>query len=167
VWRLIRRGNSLPIDPDLAADDSSQPAAEHRPSGPAADRRNPVTLASVAAGGFIGASARYEVGLMFPVAAASFPVTTFLINTSGAFALGVILALILERLPTSRHLRPFACVGVLGAWTTMSTLATESAVLIKGGFVPLALLYMAATAVGGVAATAVGIALSRPRQVVP
>lgn len=165
-WRLIGRYDRLPIDPDLAPDDPSEPAVGHRLTKVAVHRRDPAILVSIGAGGFLGAVGRYEMGLAFPVAAGAFPFTTFAINTSGAFALGVVLTFILERLPPNRYLRPFMCVGVLGAWTTMSTLATESAVLMKDGHLPIALIYLAATVVCGVGATAIGIALIRRRELV-
>ena len=113
------------------------------------------------AGGFLGALARYELGLAWPTAAGHFPWTTFSINVSGAFVLGLTLTLLLERVGSTRYVRPFFCVGVLGAWTTMSTLAVESDLLVKDGHATTALVYILATLVVGVSATWVGVALAR------
>jgi CrcB protein len=118
-------------------------------------------LAAVAAGGFLGALARYELGLAWPTAAGQFPGTTFAINVSGAFLLGLVLTLLLERFGPTRYVRPFFCVGVLGAWTTMSTFAVEGDLLVKDGHAATALLYVLATVVVGVAATWVGVAVAR------
>lgn len=154
----------LPIDPDLDVDDPGEPTRTHRPSAVRVHRRDPAVLCAIAVGGFLGALARYGVALSFPAAAGGFPLTTFAINASGAFTIGVVLTVILERLPPNPVLRPLLCVGFLGAWTTVSTFATESAVLIKDGFLLTALAYMGATLIAGVSATALGIAIGRCRR---
>jgi CrcB protein len=90
-------------------------------------------------------------------------VSTFVINSSGAFGLGLLLSTALARMdsPVWRYLRLFGCVGVLGAWTTMSTVAVESDTLVRGGSAALAAAYLAATMVAGVAAAAAGTATGR------
>ena len=118
-------------------------------------------VAAVTAGGFLGALGRYEVGLAWPARAGRFPAATFTINTSGAFVLGLLLTVILNWFPDSRYLRPFFCVGVLGAWTTMSTLAAETDLLVRGGRPAIAAGYVAATLVAGVTATVAGASLAR------
>ena len=54
-------------------------------------------------------------------------------NVSGSFVLGLFMALILERFPPTRYLRPFVATGFLGAYTTYSTFAVESDLLVKQG----------------------------------
>jgi CrcB protein len=136
----------LPIDPDLDA---------------AARRADPKVIGSIGLGGFLGALARYEVGLALPTRAGGFPTATFLTNTSGAFVIGLMLTVILERFPSHPYLRPLTCIGFLGAWTTVSTFVTESAVLVKDGHASVAVAYMVATIVCGLSGTTVGIALAR------
>ena len=118
-------------------------------------------MLAVGAGGFLGALGRYELGLAWPTRAGHFPWTTFTINVSGAFLLGLVLALLLERGGSTRYVRPFFCVGVLGAWTTMSTFAVEGDLLVKDGHVATALVYVVATVVVGVSFTWIGVALAR------
>jgi CrcB protein len=101
------------------------------------------------------------LGLAWPTASGHFPWATFTINVSGAFLLGLVLTLLLERVGATRYVRPFFCVGVLGAWTTMSTFAVEEDLLIKEGHVAIAVAYVVATVVVGVAATWVGVAVAR------
>jgi fluoride exporter len=156
----------LPLDPDL--DTGSGPAAaagSHRRSPLPVRRSHPAVLAAVAVGGAVGALARYEVELAWPVGSGHFPVATFVINTSGAFLLGLILTVSMERerkwTPAWRYLRLFACVGVLGAWTTMSTVAVESDTLIRGGDGALALGYLVATMAAGIGAAGAGMAAGR------
>jgi CrcB protein len=136
-------GARLPIDPDLERN------------------RQPDVLAAIALGGFIGTVGRYELGLAWKPPAGGFPWATFTINTSGALLLGLILTLVLERLGPTRYVRAFFCVGVLGAWTTMSTFAVESDLLIKDGHLTTALAYAAATVCIGLAATWLGTVIAR------
>ena len=89
------------------------------------------------------------------------------INVSGAFLLGLVLTLLLERGVAARYVRPFFCIGVLGAWTTMSTFAVDGDVLLKDGHVLTALIYVLATVIVGVAATSVGVALARAFDPLP
>jgi CrcB protein len=116
-------------------------------------------LAAIAAGGFLGALARYELGLAWPTAAGHFPATTFTINVTGGCLLGILFTILGAR--PSRYLRPFLGVGVLGAWTTMSTFAVEADLLIRGGHLLTSVGYIVATVVAGVAATVLGVAMTR------
>jgi fluoride exporter len=126
----------------------------------------PEAVATVAAGGFLGALGRYELGLAWPAGPGGFPAATFTINTSGSFLLGLVLTVLLDRFPANRYLRPFVCVGVLGAWTTMSTLAAETDLLVRDGHLAIAIGYVAATLGAGIGATVVGIGVARllPRR---
>jgi CrcB protein len=57
--------------------------------------------------------------------------------------------------------RPFLIVGILGGWTTYSTLAVDAVVLAKDGHAGAGVLSLAATLVGGLALVAGGHALGR------
>jgi CrcB protein len=165
----FRRGwtgadDPLPIDPDLSPEDLGEPSATHRPGPRDRSRTHPGVLAAVAVGGFFGTLARYSVGLAWPTHSGHFPTATFLINTSGAFLLGAVLTYLLEHRPVFPGLayaRPFVATGVLGGWTTYSTLVVGTDTLGRAGDLGTAATYLAATLVGGVVATTVGIALGR------
>jgi CrcB protein len=116
---------------------------------------------AVGLGGALGATGRYEVGLRWPVLAGHFPTSTFVVNTTGAFAIGVVLAILLARYPDHRYARPFLGVGVLGGWTTMSTLAVEADLLVRDGHAGTAVAYVAVTTAAGLVATAIGVAAGR------
>lgn len=163
---MARRGEPmpdahLPIDPDLAPDDGSQPAVPG--TGPASARNRhrrrtkPTVLAAIAVGGALGAPARYGVAQWVRTAPDAFPWATFLTNVSGSFALGLILALILERFPPTKYLRPFIATGFLGAYTTYSTFAVETDMLVKDGRFLLALTYAGASLLAGFLAAWAGI----------
>src|ERR1700733_13398407 len=86
-WRRASSGSDeqWPIDPDLAPDDPAHPSSDHRRSADPGHRLHPRVLVGIAAGGFIGAIARYGLGRAWPVHPGAFPWSTFVINSSGAF----------------------------------------------------------------------------------
>jgi CrcB protein len=88
----------------------------------------------IAVGGFLGAIARYRLGLWIGTRVRSpFPWHTWLINISGAFALGVWLSTIhATSYETAWHhvTHPFT-TGFLGAYTTFSTFSVETVQLLK------------------------------------
>ncbi len=118
-------------------------------------------LAAVAVGGVVGSLGRWAVGLALPHATGTFPWGTFVVNVSGAFAMGVLVAFLVGRPGTHRLARPLLGVGVLGGWTTFSALAVEAVGLGSGAHVQLALGYVAATFLVGTLAVGAGTALGR------
>lgn len=114
-------------------------------------------VVAVALGGALGAPARYGLAELVPAATGGFPWATFVTNVTGSFALGLVLALVLERFRSIRYLRPFVATGFLGAYTTYSTFAVEIDLLVRDGRGALALAYVAASLVAGLAAVGAGI----------
>jgi fluoride exporter len=112
--------------------------------------RRTVTL--VAAGGVIGALARYGLGLAFPVAPGAFPWTTFAINVSGCLLIGLLISLV----GTHPALRPLLGTGVLGGYTTFSTYIVDAHRLLRLDETGLALLYLGGTVVSALLATYAG-----------
>src|SRR5437868_983593 len=98
----------VPIDPDLDPADPGEPAVGRRAlGGPRSFRAQPDVLAAIAAGGALGAPARYGIAQVIHVAKDTFPWSTFWTNVSGSLALGFILVLVIERYPPTRYVRPF------------------------------------------------------------
>lgn len=157
------RGPELPVDPDLDGADQAAPGADHYRAarGAARGRADPGVLGAIALGGALGAPARYGVAQLIHVAPDSFPWATFWTNISGSFALGLVLALLLERFPPSRYVRPFVATGFLGAYTTYSSFAVETVLLVKDGHACLGLGYAAASLVGGFVVAWAGIWAAR------
>ena len=118
-------------------------------------------IAAIAVGGALGAPARYGVAQVVHVGAHGFPWATFWTNVSGSFALGVVLALVLERFPPTRYVRPLVATGILGAYTTYSTFAVETDLLVKDGHAATGLAYAAASLVTGLVAIWAGLVCAR------
>jgi CrcB protein len=118
-------------------------------------------MAAVALGGALGASARWVVATSWPVALDRFPTTTLAVNLIGAFCLGLVVAGLLERQPSAPVTHSLLGTGVLGAFTTFSTLTVEAVVLVDAGQVLRAGTYLAVSLVAGVAVAAAGLALGR------
>jgi CrcB protein len=152
----------IPIDPDLAPDDSAEPSVVHRRlPRHRHGRAQPGVLAAIAAGGMLGATARYELAQALPTPPGHFPWATFWTNMSGSFALGFLLVLLLERFPPTRYLRPFLATGILGAYTTMSTFLVETAVLLKDDHVATGLVYGIGSVLVGLFLAYAGIVTAR------
>ena len=124
-------------------------------------RTDPVRLLAVAAGGMVGATARWSISVAWPVSLDEFPTTTLAINLVGSFLLGLVVAGLLERRPPAPVTHTFLGTGLLGAFTTFSTLTVEAVVLVDAGQVWRAGVYLAVSLVAGVAVAASGLALGR------
>ena len=116
-------------------------------------------IVAVAAGGAVGGTLRYAFILAFPVDPGAFPWVIFWENVIGAFALGLILVLVLERWRLPWDVRSFLTVGVLGSFTTFSNYTLDVVMLASDGAVALALAYSGASALAGLTAAALGMRL--------
>jgi CrcB protein len=121
----------------------------------------PRILLAVALGGGLGASARYGLGVAFAQnTPPEFPWVTLVVNLTGAFALGLLLTLVLEVWPPTRYVRPFVGIGVLGGFTTFSSLVVGSSRLIDAGQAPLSIAYLVTSLTAGMLSCAIGYALA-------
>jgi CrcB protein len=88
----------------------------------------------VGLGGFLGANARYALGLWVVGRFGSgFPLHTLLINVTGSLAIGAVLVLLTERLVVDPAWRLLLVVGFLGGYTTFSSYTFEALVLAEEG----------------------------------
>ena len=122
---------------------------------------SPAVLLTIALGGALGTVARFLLSTTFSDTARQFPTTTLLINLSGSLAIGLLVPLVDNFAKRAPLVRPFLIVGILGGWTTYSTLAVDAVVLAKDGHAVTALLSLAATLVGGLALVPLGHAAGR------
>ena len=114
------------------------------------------TVALVGLGGAAGTLARYALGRLAPVAPGTFPTTTFTINVTGAFVLGLLLGVIARTRPTDQIWRPLLGIGFLGGYTTFSTFAVETTQLVRAHAAAVAVAYVIASVVAGLLAARLG-----------
>jgi CrcB protein len=116
----------------------------------------------VAVGAMLGANLRFVVGIWaadrFGV---DFPYGTFIVNVSGAFAIGLLLAFISERIGIDPLWRLFFATGFLGGYTTFSSYAWETLALAESGNWGPALVYVFGSNVIGFAGVWLGATLAR------
>jgi len=146
----------LPIDSDLTETDIGTlgEVRAHRPV-----HMHPGFVLVVITGGVFGALARYGFSTVLP-APGGWPLPTLIINLTGALLLGVLLEALVRRGPDAgrlRVIRLLAGTGFMGAFTTYSTLALDTNTLLGAGRTTDALIYVAATLLGGAIATMAGI----------
>jgi CrcB protein len=120
-------------------------------------RRELPVLVAIAAGGVLGALARYAIASGNETV---FPWRTFAINVSGCLAIGVLLVVITEARSTHRLVRPFLGTGLLGGYTTFSTYAVETERLLSGHLL-VAAAYLVGTALAALLAVQSGVVVTR------
>ena len=117
-------------------------------------------LLIVAAGGALGAVARYGVGRWLP--AAGWPWPTLTVNVVGGLLMGVLAGWLAFRGGAQGEtIRLFAAVGLLGGFTTFSAFSLEAALMIEKRQFALASGYVAASVVLSVAALFLGLMIAR------
>lgn len=127
---------------------------DHRPSRL---RWGPIGL--VALGGAIGTAVRAVLADLLP-AVGGISWTILAINVVGAFCLGLLLEVLARRGPDvgrRRAVRLFVGTGVLGGFTTYSTLADDTARLLDDGRWGAGAGYALLTVVLGLAAVVAGL----------
>lgn len=113
----------------------------------------------VAAGGFVGAPARYMLDRAVTQRLESdLPWGTFFVNLSGSLLLGLLIALSLKG-HLSGPAKALLATGFCGAYTTFSTFTFETVRLVQDGRMLHAATNAAASAAVGLAAAAAGFAL--------
>lgn len=136
------------------------------PDAPSAIRRALPTARQVGgvwAGGVIGCGLRALVELALP-AGSGMPWGTLAVNLIGAFALGLLLELLLlagDDSGVRRRLRLTVGTGLLGGFTTYSSLAVESVELLRAGAAGAALGYAALSLTAGTILAWAGIAAAQ------
>jgi CrcB protein len=117
----------------------------------------------VVLGGAAGSLARYGIGEWLNPGH-ELPVGTLLVNVTGSFALGALLAVLALRGDDSgarREARLLLGTGLLGGYTTYSALAVETETLLRDGRVALGTAYAIGSVVLGVLAAAAGASAGR------
>lgn len=153
--------------PNTAAGLNAAPRSRPgRRSGPARGRRRGHiaqldVLAVIAAGGVLGAEARYGVARLLPHTPADFPWATLVVNALGCLSIGVLMVVVTEVTRPHRLARPFLGVGVLGGFTTFSTYTVDVQRLLLAARPGIALGYLLGTLAAALVAVWLGATATR------
>ena len=124
-------------------------------------------LLAVMVGGALGSGVRYAVaGLWLAPATHGFPWGTLVVNVTGSLALGF-LARYVGPAHESQALLLFLTVGLCGGYTTFSTFALDTFVLVERGEVLRAMLYVLASVAASCGALVAGYAAARHLRPLP
>lgn len=117
----------------------------------------------VAIGGAVGSVVRFKLsGLVLrQFIGWTFPISTFVINIVGCFAIGVLAGLGEKHEWLSTDLRLLLITGLLGGFTTFSAFGLETFVLLRQGAVTMAFLYILSSVMVGLLLLMCGFWLTR------
>ena len=88
---------------------------------------------AVALGGAAGSLARFYVVVALKRIDHLFPWGTLLVNVLGSFLIGAVWAWFLDRPDTPEWIRVGLMTGVLGGYTTLSSVSLETVLLLESG----------------------------------
>jgi fluoride exporter len=88
---------------------------------------------AVALGGGAGALARFYIVVALRRIDLTFPWGTLLVNVLGSFAIGAVWAWFLDRPDTPEWVRVGLMTGILGGFTTLSSISLETVLLLESG----------------------------------
>ncbi len=107
-------------------------------------------------GGFVGAVMRYLLSLLPFAQRSGFPLVTLAINIAGAFFIGILAGLSVKFPGLNNEWMAFLQIGICGGFTTFSTFALESTVLLGGENFSMGLLYIGLSLIIGLGAVWLG-----------
>lgn len=117
----------------------------------------------VGIGGSVGAVLRYAVTLLTGVHG-GFPIDTLLVNLIGCFCLSYFLRKSAWKVKLPKELFAAIGVGMIGSFTTFSTVAIEIVDLATTNFIH-ALIYFSITIFGGLLCCSLGYLLAKKSEV--
>ena len=89
-------------------------------------------LLAIAAGGALGALARYGMSNgVYALMGRSFPYGTLAVNVLGSLLMGFLYVMLIERMSASPEVRAILLIGFLGSFTTFSTFSMETLNLLE------------------------------------
>ena len=111
----------------------------------------------VGIGSFIGGALRYLISTLFKqYCTQGFPWGTLLVNLMGCFIFGIIFALFSKYSSTSHLWCLLLTTGLCGGFTTFSTFAYESVLMLQQGNLSGFISYVATSLIAGISLFALG-----------
>lgn len=111
----------------------------------------------VGLGGALGSVLRYGTSLLLN--SKLFPWATLAVNIAGSFIIGIVFALSIRQEPLSHNWKLFLAAGICGGFTTFSAFSLENMGLLQSGRYGMAIAYIIASIVFGIAAAFIGYQL--------
>ena len=121
-----------------------------------------ILIFAIGAGAAIGAVGRYLLSTQIStVLGTQFPWGILMVNGVGGMLMGAIAQVGTQSLLISQEAKAFLATGILGGFTTFSAFSLDTALLIQRGDITSAVLYVAGSVVGSVAALFAGLYVTR------
>lgn len=112
----------------------------------------------IGAGGFIGTILRYFIEtIRFHNYTGIIPINTLFINLTGSFLLAFISTIFLDMLNNRSNIQLMLCTGLIGAYTTFSTICKEIWSIFSKGYLYQAISYTLISLIFGLILSAVGV----------
>lgn len=115
----------------------------------------------VAVGGTLGVLSRYYLQAWILERTGPSIIALFVINVSGAFAIGLVTTLAVERSLMNADTRLFLTTGFLGGYTTFSSWMFESIQLVEAGNLVRAATNLLGSMIAGLVGVYLGIVIAR------
>lgn len=119
----------------------------------------------VGIGGAIGSILRYFVSFLTVPTLYHFPIGTLFVNLLGAFVLGWFVARVSPLQLISKEVKAGISTGMIGSFTTFSTLSVEVIQLVHESLYLWLFLYLSISVVGGLTLTAIGFSIGQGKSV--
>lgn len=112
--------------------------------------------------GFVGTLGRYGLsGVIAKRYGETFPLGTLAVNLIGCFLVGLLFYLMQERFLVNQNVRTIILIGLLGGFTTFSSLGLQTFTLLQDGEVGLAAVNLGASNLIGLSMVWVGYTLAK------
>ena len=120
------------------------------------------TLFYIAIGGAIGSVFRYLTSVLVnKYWCSNFPLATFITNFVGCFLIGFLIGILENNQMTNSTLKWFLITGFCGGFTTFSAFGLENINLFQNQNNAIALLYIGASVIFGLAAVWLGLFVTK------
>jgi CrcB protein len=121
-----------------------------------------IKLLLIGLAGFVGTIGRYWLsGVVARKYGETFPLGTLVVNLFGCFLVGLLFYLMQERYLVNQNVRTIILIGLLGGFTTFSSLGLQTFTLLQDNQIGLAALNLVASNVIGLLLVWAGYTLAR------
>lgn len=116
--------------------------------------------------GFLGAILRYLIGLALFNESLVFPFATLITNLFGSFLLAWFTTGLFKMLSLPANIKTAIGTGLIGSFTTFSTLSVETVHLFQSAHFYLGIIYIFVSMIGGLVMSRLGFSLSKKEEII-